>query len=115
MKNAEMGSMGSMGSMDMPKMVAHIGSCCSAHDTPGCDNAEIEACVCGKLESCCKETWTQACTFIVTSKYCQAGVRDCVCGDGEGQWQQHSCCDSDWSDTCNMVAEIKCGGASGCN
>jgi hypothetical protein len=92
-----------------------MGSCCTAHDTPGCSNADLQVCVCEKLSSCCTGAWDAPCVLIVQQKYCQPGVRDCVCGDGSGQWGQHDCCDVDWSDTfCNQVAQSKCGAASGC-
>jgi hypothetical protein len=111
MKDGQMKDGQMMGSM----MPSSIGSCCSPHESRGCDNPDIEACVCDKLKSCCTEAWTQACAFIVTTKYCQAGVRDCVCGSADGQWQQKSCCDVEWTDTCNTVAEAKCGATKGCN
>ena len=91
------------------------GSCCAPHDTPGCSNAELQVCVCEKLPECCTKQWSAACTLIVEQKYCQPGVRDCVCGTGSGQWGQRACCDSDWSASfCNQVAESKCGAQRGC-
>lgn len=92
-----------------------LGSCCAAHDNAGCSNADLQVCVCEKLPSCCTDVWDATCVLIVKQKYCQAGVRDCVCGDGPMQWGQHACCDSSWSDTfCNQVAEQKCGATPGC-
>ena len=92
-----------------------LGACCSAHDNPGCSNADLQVCVCEKLPSCCTGVWDSACALIVKQKYCQPGVRDCVCGDGPQQWKQHACCDSNWNETfCNQVAEQKCGAAPGC-
>ena len=92
-----------------------LGGCCAAHDNPGCSNADLQVCVCEKLPSCCTGAWDSACVLIVKQKYCQPGVRDCVCGSGPQQWGQHACCDSNWSDTfCNQVAEQKCGAAPGC-
>ena len=91
-----------------------MGSCCDAHDTPGCGDAELQVCVCEKLPSCCTEAWTAACTFLVTQKHCQPGVRECVCGTGDKQWGQTQCCDNQWSSTCESVAELKCGAAMGC-
>ena len=90
-------------------------SCCAAHSAAGCDNPDLEACVCDKLPSCCSESWSAACTYIVAQKYCQVGIRECVCGSDEGQWQQTSCCDRDWTETCNTVAELKCNAVAGCN
>jgi hypothetical protein len=91
------------------------GSCCMEHDTPGCSNADLQVCVCEKLTACCTDAWSAPCVLIVQQKYCQPGVRDCVCGDGDGQWGRHSCCDQDWSDAfCNDVAQSKCGAMTGC-
>jgi hypothetical protein len=92
-----------------------LGSCCTAHDGAGCSNADLQVCVCEKLPSCCTDVWDAACVLIVKQKYCQPGVRDCVCGDQPGQWAQHTCCNSSWSDNfCDQVAEQKCGAAAGC-
>jgi hypothetical protein len=91
-----------------------IGSCCAAHDTPGCSNADLQVCVCEKLPSCCTEAWDENCVYVVENKYCQEGVRDCVCGSEEGQWGRTACCEADWSSTCDSVAEIKCGALAGC-
>lgn len=89
-------------------------NCCIPHAGPGCNDADIQRCVCDKLDSCCTQSWTAACTYIVTERFCQPGVRDCVCGSGDGQWQQSGCCDAEWTSTCDDVAQIKCGAAVGC-
>jgi hypothetical protein len=91
-----------------------IGSCCSAQTTPGCDDPNLEVCVCQKIPSCCTTAWTLGCALIVQQKYCQAGVRDCVCGTDAGQWDQTSCCSSDWNSLCDSVAMNKCGATTGC-
>lgn len=92
-----------------------MGSCCSEHDTPGCSNADLQVCVCEMVPSCCTEAWNAACVLFVTQKYCQPGVRECVCGDGPDQWQQHSCCELDWTDNfCDSVAVEHCGAVPGC-
>jgi hypothetical protein len=90
------------------------GSCCAKHDAPGCGNADLQVCVCEKLPSCCTKAWDAACVFLVEQKYCQPGVRDCVCGTGSDQWGQAQCCDTEWSASCDSVAEIKCGAVAGC-
>jgi hypothetical protein len=74
----------------------------------------LEVCVCEKLSSCCTAAWTLDCALIVQQKYCQSGVRDCVCGTDAGQWGQTSCCDMDWTSTCDSVATLKCNAAQGC-
>jgi hypothetical protein len=93
-----------------------IGSCCTTQTTPGCNDPNLELCVCQKDSDCCTKAWTTACTLIVEEKYCQPGIRDCVCGTDvdAGQWGQTDCCDADWSSTCDSVATLKCGAAQGC-
>jgi hypothetical protein len=91
-----------------------IGSCCSTQTTPGCDDPNLEVCVCHNIPTCCTMAWTEACVLLVQQKYCQPGVRDCVCGTDAGQWAQTSCCTTDWNATCDSVATIKCGAAQGC-
>lgn len=94
--------------------LAHIGSCCAAHTTPGCSNADLEVCVCSKLVSCCSDSWSAACAMIVKQKYCQPGVHECLCAPDAGDFVQTSCC-MDWSDTfCNSVAGSQCGALPGC-
>jgi hypothetical protein len=94
--------------------VGNIGSCCSTQTTPGCDDPNVEICVCQKIPSCCTTAWTTPCVTIVQQKYCQTGVRDCVCGTDAGQWAQTSCCTSDWNSLCDSVATNKCGATQGC-
>jgi hypothetical protein len=98
--------------------LVNVGSCCTAHTTPGCDNADLELCVCNMTgaSSCCTTAWTLACALLVQQKYCQAGVRQCVCGTDvdAGQWAQTSCCSTDWTSTCDSVASVKCHAVTGC-
>jgi len=95
-------------------VVTGSGSCCAEHDTGGCGNADLMVCVCEKDPSCCTKAWGRQCVFIVEQKYCQAGVRDCVCGSAEGQWGQTTCCESQWSSMCDSVAKLKCDAVAGC-
>lgn len=94
-----------------------VGSCCAAHATPGCSNAALQVCVCEKLPSCCTEGWTEPCALIVEQKYCQEGVRECVCGPDvdAGQWDQSNCCMKSWTNFCDTVAESKCNATPGCS
>ena len=101
------------GGADAPALIG-VGSCCTAHDTPGCGNADLQVCVCEQLPSCCTDKWDAACTFIVTQKHCQPGIRECVCGSASDQWGQAQCCAQRWSNTCDEVAETKCGAEPGC-
>jgi hypothetical protein len=101
------GAEGGSGSRD-------IGSCCSQQSTPGCGNPNLELCVCQKDPTCCTTAWGQGCVLIVQQKYCQPGVRDCVCGSDAGQWGQSQCCTADWTSTCDSVATVKCNAVQGC-
>jgi hypothetical protein len=94
--------------------VRDVGSCCVQQSTPGCSNASLEVCVCEKDSTCCTKAWGLQCVFIVQQKYCQPGVRDCVCGTDAGQWGQTSCCSTDWNSSCDSVANIKCNAVQGC-
>jgi hypothetical protein len=91
-----------------------IGSCCSQQSTPGCGDPNLEVCVCQKDPSCCTMAWGPGCVLIVQQKYCQPGVRDCVCGSDAGQWGQTQCCTMDWTSTCDSVATVKCNAVQGC-
>ncbi|MDB4971694.1 MAG: hypothetical protein JWN48_35 [Myxococcaceae bacterium] len=86
------------------------GSCCAEHDTPGCNNADLMVCVCEKDPTCCTTAWGKQCAFIVEQKYCQEGVRDCVCQE----WGKTECCGTAWTSTCDSVAKIKCDAVPGC-
>ena len=105
-----------LGSDGGPIQLMGTGSCCAQQTTPGCDNADLEVCVCEKDETCCTTAWGPQCVFIVQQKYCQTGIRDCVCGADvdAGQWDQTQCCDTEWTSTCDSVATIKCGAVQGC-
>jgi len=94
--------------------VQDVGSCCMEQSTPGCSNASLEVCVCEKDQSCCTMAWGPQCVLIVEQKYCQPGVRDCVCGTDAGQWGQTQCCSMDWTSTCDSVATLKCNAVQGC-
>jgi hypothetical protein len=102
------------GGIDTEGALMGMGSCCVTHGSAGCTNGELQACVCAKLPKCCTETWTMECVDFVLKKNCEPGVRDCVCGTGDNQWQQTDCCEKSWSDTCDSVAENKCGATHGC-
>jgi len=44
--------------------------CCTQHDSPGCNDAAIEACVCAEHPECCEEAWTTFCPVWVTLSGC---------------------------------------------
>lgn len=83
------------------------GSCCEAHDTPGCEDALLMACVCEKNQACCTDAWSAGCVLTVTQKFCQPKVRDCVCNP-DGLWKKEECCNEEWDDTCDIVGTSKC-------
>ena len=91
-------------------------SCCEEHAEPGCNNAQTQACVCEKLPDCCTATWDMACMFIATDRFCEPGVRECVCGPAaEGGWELTDCCETYWDETlCDRTAVIKCGAKEDC-
>lgn len=97
-------------------VLAGSGSCCSEHDSAGCGNADLMVCVCEKDPSCCTKDWGRRCVLIVEQKYCQVGVRDCVCGTETGQQGVTACCESgsEWSSFCDSVAKVKCEAVAGC-
>ena len=93
---------------------ASSGSCCSEGSGPGCGDPELQQCVCALAPRCCSEAWDDSCARLVREKNCQSGVRDCVCGNGEGQWQQAYCCEGGWNATCESVSIHKCGATAAC-
>lgn len=83
-------------------------SCCQAHDTPGCADPEVEACVCAQNSYCCEMQWDDVCVAQVE----QFGCGQCLpqteidCGngiddDGDGL---KDCMDPD----CSGVASCSC-------
>ncbi len=90
------------------------GGCCEEHAEPGCEDLETQTCVCDKLPECCTDTWDLPCVLIVEQKYCEPGVRECVCGDAPDGWEQTQCCETQWTNFCNETAIIKCGARASC-
>lgn len=44
--------------------------CCSANSYPGCDNPEVESCVCAQYPACCEKAWTDYCVLLVDTLSC---------------------------------------------
>jgi hypothetical protein len=91
------------------------GSCCSTSSDPGCGDRAVQECVCALQPRCCSDAWDESCARLVKEKNCEPGVRDCVCGSGDGQWQQDYCCEGGWNSTCESVSIHKCGAREDCS
>ncbi len=59
------------------------GSCCEAHDSPGCEDPGVQACVCLSMPECCTGVWSEACV-AEAGDTCHSCCGDGVCGLGEG-------------------------------
>lgn len=104
--------------------------CCTVLDTPGCANAEIQACVCAQDSFCCETQWDELCASEVETFGCGAcfddlqpvddcclpsmlpgcddpGIAECVCGIDV------YCCETIWDGLCvGQVDELGCGACS---
>jgi hypothetical protein len=52
---------------------ADAGDCCTPHATPGCENADVQACVCGQDAFCCDSEWDAMCVENVSTFGCTPG------------------------------------------
>lgn len=98
------------------------GSCCTAHATPGCNDPDVQNCVCGMNPTCCDTAWSDDCASMADlcgscsgsccepngSPGCEdAAVEQCVCA------QDSFCCDAYWDDICvTEVQDFGCGTCS---
>ncbi|HMA92531.1 MAG TPA: hypothetical protein VKP30_07585, partial [Polyangiaceae bacterium] len=48
------------------------GDCCVAHDTPGCQSAAAETCVCGRDALCCLVAWDAVCVSQMFARGCDS-------------------------------------------
>ena len=48
------------------------GDCCSGNGTPGCDDSEIETCVCAQDDFCCTMEWDDLCASLTVELGCAA-------------------------------------------
>jgi hypothetical protein len=104
------------------------GSCCSAHFLLGCDDPDIESCVCGKDDYCCMVGWDNVCAKNVEAFGCGVcnppkenccavhesrgcsdyKVEQCVCAS------DMFCCLVEWDATCVKKVGLKnCGTCGG--
>jgi hypothetical protein len=58
------------------------GSCCQEQATPGCDDAQIQECVCAQDSYCCSTKWDKWCVQEVEDYGCGSCEAGPVCGDG---------------------------------
>ena len=98
------------------------GDCCLAHGGLGCDDAGVEACVCGLDDICCAEGWDDICVQEAAQcgAPCMGGGADCCaiqavpgCSDPVLESCVCSfddyCCSSEWDDVCVDEAVQLCG------
>jgi hypothetical protein len=98
------------------------GNCCDPGSGMGCDDPEVEACVCALDQFCCETIWDAGCAGIANAQ-CDAqciefggdccaandtpgcddrGVTDCVCA------LDPFCCQFNWGDECAATAQYAC-------
>jgi len=108
-----------------------VAPCCAADMQPGCEDPELEACVCAADEFCCLDMWDEACVDVAVFGGCGAAcedmpiapepgdccvasedaagcidveVQDCVCATDP------YCCAYAWDDVCvDYVEQLDCG------
>lgn len=108
-----------------------VAPCCEAAMQPGCEDPEIEACVCAADDFCCSDQWDEACVDVAVFGDCgavcedmpiapppgeccvenedaggclDAGVQDCVCATDP------YCCAYAWDNVCvDYVEQLGCG------
>ncbi|MCB9566286.1 MAG: hypothetical protein H6710_03565 [Myxococcales bacterium] len=108
-----------------------VAECCAAHDTPGCDDLEVEACVCAQDPLCCEAPWSDVCVAEVEAFGCG------LCGGGDACCEVHPspgcmdpqvtacvcaqddfCCQESWDQACVDGVELygcgSCGGEDSC-
>jgi len=104
------------------------GDCCIDNQTPGCEDAAVQECVCGMDDFCCSTEWDDmcaataaeecdACDVEVNEDCCTAqqtggctdsDIEACVCASDD------FCCTTIWDNVCvNQVGSSLCGPA--CN
>lgn len=118
------------------------GECCVASNAPGCNDVEVESCVCAEVTSCCSDRWTPTCAGLVDELGCGqcGGVdgtgdedpgdsggsnQDCCAGGPQGGCNDATvqacvcaefdfCCDAAWDKVCASAVEaLGCGHCGG--
>ena len=99
-------------------------NCCQAGEAPGCDDKQVETCVCENNPQCCEIMWDSFCVAVAEVKGCavceeqpadcctaretpgceQQEVEACVCA------QDPECCDTMWDAFCVLLLDtLSCG------
>jgi hypothetical protein len=97
------------------------GTCCTASTSPGCGDAEIEACVCALDPLCCSQDWDALCVDLLVDSgcgTCEGGVQTCCeAMDGPGCAADAEveacvcdaapeCCSEAWTQTCGQLVSV---------
>eukprot|EP00026_Physarum_polycephalum_P009254 Phypoly_transcript_09370.p1 GENE.Phypoly_transcript_09370~~Phypoly_transcript_09370.p1 ORF type:complete len:396 (+),score=43.87 Phypoly_transcript_09370:141-1328(+) len=118
-----------------PSYVRNSTECCAPHDTPGCNDINLEECVCKSAPSCCTSGWDSNCVSYVESLGCGSCSLGpcCVANGGIGCEDRQiskcvcekmtNCCTTAWDSQCaTAVNKFGCGscpaaccGAGPCN
>jgi len=101
-------------------------NCCTANDTPGCDDAECEATVCAIDKFCCDIEWDGTCADLAVDECApcfdcgSAGAGDCCQANGTPFCNDADCCETvcasdpfccsvQWDAICAAEARNQCG------
>ena len=99
------------------------GTCCEAHDAPGCEVPTLETCVCEYDPTCCQSGWDPQCVadvFLFGCGMCPGASSCCVadgapgCSEPDVQAcvcaEQPQCCAQGWDFQCvEAVETLGCG------
>ena len=99
------------------------GDCCEARETPGCEDADVQTCVCGMDDFCCTNRWDNICVTMAESDCgldCGGGTGHDCCSTGDAGCDDATvqacvcmadsfCCEMSWDQTCvNKVGSLLC-------
>jgi len=90
------------------------GDCCAPHDSTGCDDADVEACVCDFDDFCCEVFWDMLCVAeaqeecgLVCEAECGNGI--CQSAGGEDCFSCPEDCGECPLDVCDIDEAVECG------
>ncbi len=97
------------------------GDCCVPAATPGCDDAEVETCVCGQDDFCCAMEWDDVCVGIAAQCGADCKLPELTCCEPQGAGGcldrevsdctcllDTDCCDVAWSPACVALSVAQC-------